>query len=137
MKITSEMLENAKKIENLEELVALAKEKEIDATEERIKEFYETNHKSGELNDDELDNVAGGWCYNGGRPIITVGEQHDCFVCKWCANKNKEDLRSYVGTVHSCSARNRYLETVNNCDNCRYCIYEDGLWLCDNPANRK
>ena len=58
MKITSEMLENAKKIENLEELVALAKEKEIDATEERIKEFYETNHKSGELNDNELDNES-------------------------------------------------------------------------------
>ena len=89
-KITSEMLEKAKATESAEELIRLAKEKDVDVTEEQIRRFYAMNNKSGELADDELNNVAGGWCYNNGRPVITLGEQHECFVCKYCGLSRKD-----------------------------------------------
>ena len=149
MKITSEMLEKAKTVEPVEELIRLAKEKEVEVTEEQIRKFYEMNHKTGELSDDELNNVAGGWCYNDGRPVITVGEQRDCFVCKECGlpfkgsdyyDEGKNFGPSAFGRAHTCTYGlvEGYSRTyICNCGNCKYCIYEKGLWLCDNPENRK
>ena len=149
MKITSEMLEKAKTVEPVEELIRLATEKEVEASEEQIRKFYEMNHKSGELSDDELNNVAGGWCYNDGRPVITVGEQRDCFVCKECGlpfkgsdyyDEGKNFGPSAFGRAHTCTYGlvEGYSRTyICNCGNCKYCIYEKGLWLCDNPENRK
>lgn len=43
------------------ELLALAKENGIEMTEEQAKEYFaKLNTKTGELADDELDNVSGG-----------------------------------------------------------------------------
>ena len=133
MKITSEMLEKAKTVEPVEEFIRLATEKEVEVTEEQIRRFYAMNHNSGELADDELNNVAGGWCYNDGRPVITVGEQHDCFVCAECGDTIEDSHYDMYGYMHMCHYKNRNI--VNNCGNCKYCIYEKGLWLCNNPAN--
>ena len=57
-----EMLLKAKEVKTVEELLALAKENGIGATEEEIRNYFEQTHKTGELEDDELDNVAGGGC---------------------------------------------------------------------------
>ena len=62
-KFTPELLEKAKQAKSPEELIALAKESNIELTEEQAKEYLEKlNPKIGELADDELDNVAGGGC---------------------------------------------------------------------------
>ena len=66
MNFTPEMLNIAKNAKTAEELIALAKENNIEATEEEIKAYFEANNKTGELADDELDNVAGGGCGGGG-----------------------------------------------------------------------
>ena len=62
MELTKEMLTKAKETKTVEELVALAKENAIELTFEEAEEHFARLHKSGELSDDELDNVAGGGC---------------------------------------------------------------------------
>jgi len=66
MNFTPEMLNAVKNAKTAEELIALAKENNIEATEEEIKAYFEQTHTTGELADDELDNVAGGGCGGGG-----------------------------------------------------------------------
>ena len=57
-----EMLLKAKEAKSAEELLAIAKENGMELTEESAKAYYEQFHKTGELDDNELDNVAGGGC---------------------------------------------------------------------------
>ena len=60
MKISKELLEKAKQAKTAEELLEMAKTENINFTaEEAAKAFAELN-KSGELSDEELDNVSGG-----------------------------------------------------------------------------
>lgn len=66
MKISKELLEKAKTAKSAEELLEMAKTEKIELTaEEAAKAFAELN-KSGELSDEELDNVAGGGCGGSG-----------------------------------------------------------------------
>ena len=58
--ITDALTEKAKKAKNIEELMALAKEHDIQLTEEGAKKIFVSLHGSMELGDEELDNVAGG-----------------------------------------------------------------------------
>lgn len=59
--LTPEMIEKAKEAKSAEELRALAKKNGVEMTEEEAKAYYlQLNPPSGELDDDELDNVAGG-----------------------------------------------------------------------------
>ena len=60
MTISKELLEKAKTAKSAEELLEMAKTENINFTaEEAAKAFAELN-KSGELSDEELDNVSGG-----------------------------------------------------------------------------
>ena len=60
MKISKELLKKAKTAKTAEELLEMAKAENIEiSAEEAAKAFAELN-KTGELSDDELDNVAGG-----------------------------------------------------------------------------
>ena len=69
MKMNNELIAKAKQAKNPEELLALAKENGVELTEESAKSYFnQLNPKTGELADDELDNVAGGGCQsNNGR----------------------------------------------------------------------
>ena len=69
-----ELILKAKTAKSEEELLALAKENGMELSEESVRAYFEQMHKTGELADDELDNVAGGWCYNHGKPVVTVEE---------------------------------------------------------------
>ncbi len=112
-KITPELIEKAKQAKTPEELIAIAKENGTELTEESAKAYFAQLHKTGELNDDELDNVAGGGCRTkDGRMVVTV--THFCIYCI-----TKEPGISQI------------------CSHCKYCSYEKGLWLCNNPKNIK
>ena len=78
MKFTDNLLAEAKRARSAEELLTLAKENGIEMTiEEAEANFAVLGGKTGELADEELDNVAGGACrYKDGRPVVTVA--HDC-----------------------------------------------------------
>ena len=59
--LTPEMIEKAKAAKSAEELLALAKENGVEMTvDEAATYFAQLNPTSGELSDDDLDNVAGG-----------------------------------------------------------------------------
>ena len=59
--LTPEMIEKAKAAKSAEELLALAKANGVEMTaDEAATYFAQLNPTSGELSDDDLDNVAGG-----------------------------------------------------------------------------
>ena len=61
MEMNNELIAKAKKTATVEELLALAKENQVELSEEDAKMYFELlQPKTGELSDDELDNVAGG-----------------------------------------------------------------------------
>ena len=60
MKFTDEILEKAKTAKSAEELLAMAKAENIELTEEEAAKAFAELNKSGELSDEELDNVSGG-----------------------------------------------------------------------------
>ena len=124
MEMNRELVEKAKKAESKEELIAMAKENGTELTPESAEAYFKLLHpKTGEVSDDELENVSGGGCYNKGRLVVTT--QFSCW--DWhCKNGcDKEVVQTPFYTV------------CKNCGNiyaCKYCSYEKGLWLCNNPT---
>ena len=60
MKLTNELIEKAKTAKTAEELLEMAKAENIEMTAEEAAKVYAELHKTGELSDEELDNVSGG-----------------------------------------------------------------------------
>ena len=60
MKYSKELIEKAKTAKTAEELLAMAKAENIEMTAEEAAKYFAELHKTGELSDEELDNVAGG-----------------------------------------------------------------------------
>ena len=58
-----EMIEKARTAKSAEELLELAKANNVEMTADEAKTYFaQLGSKSGELDDDELDNVSGGGC---------------------------------------------------------------------------
>ena len=62
MKLTKELIEKAKTANTAEELLAMAKAENIELSAEEAEKAFAELDKTGELSDEELNNVAGG-CY--------------------------------------------------------------------------
>ena len=60
MEISKELIEKAKTANTAEELLAMAKAENIEMTAEEAAKVFAELHKTGELSDEELDNVSGG-----------------------------------------------------------------------------
>ena len=58
--MSKENIEMAKEAKSVEELLALAKENNYPLTEEEAQNYFNQFHATGELSDDELDQVGGG-----------------------------------------------------------------------------
>ena len=71
--ITPELIEQAKKAESVEALLALAKENNVILTAEQAENLFAEWHTTRELSDDELDSVAGG-CGEDGNICPECGE---------------------------------------------------------------
>ena len=84
--LTPEMIEKAKAAKSAEELLELAKANGVEMTADEAKTYFaQLNPKSGELDDDDLDAVAGGGCgyASDGRRIVDMGGRcHTSFECK-------------------------------------------------------
>ena len=119
-----ELLAKAKKAKTPEELITLAKENDFEMTEESANAYFKQLHpKTGEISDDELDNVSGGGCHtDDGRLVISV--MHYCD--EWRCKKDGSQCDIYGPMVYcntcGCGAF---------CNTCQYCTYEKGLWLCN------
>ena len=104
MQFSKELIEKAKTAKTPEELLAMAKAEKVELTEEEaVKAFAELN-KTGELSDEELDNVSGG-C---GRDYEPSGETPKFHVGDRLAMVHPVIGRSiavrvtYVSSVKSC-----------------------------------
>lgn len=102
-----------------------------EATLEEFDEFMKDAERiSGELSDDELENVAAGkkcmTIYKEGRPVVTVLNDCQQFMCGKC---NHPDGYFEIGVCANCG-------TPAWCVNCRFCKYEGGLWLCYNDKRK-
>ena len=105
--LTPEMIEKAKAAKSAEELLVLAKENGVEMTaDEAATYFAQMNPKSGELDDDDLDAVAGGACGGGVRVgdnvRVTSGE-----TCPTCGGN--------VGTVKAVGAMSVGAVVCQNC----------------------
>ncbi len=60
--MTNEMIGKAKECKSAEELLALAKENNVEMTEKQAAELFASINQEGELSDDELNSAAGGGC---------------------------------------------------------------------------
>ncbi len=124
--MNKELLVKAKKAKTPEELLCLAKENGEEITEESAKAYFELLHpQTGEIADEELDNVSGGGCYKGDKLVVSAMHFCDEWCCKNDGSKGNDFLYC------------RKCGVAAFCHSCRYCTYEKGLWLCSNPANMK
>ena len=85
--ITPEIIEKAKAAKSVEELLEIAKANNIEMIEDEAKTYFaQLNPKSGEIDDDDLDAVAGGGCKSksSGRIIVTSGCK--CFTGQYQLN---------------------------------------------------
>lgn len=131
-----ELIAKAKHAATPEELLKLAKENGTELTEESAQSYFELLHpKSGEISDDELDNVAGGGCYKkgDGRLITTVGNICKSWRCKDDGSKYVRSEAVGLGICYICSKCKKW----GSCRTCKFCSYEKGLWLCNNPDKMK
>ena len=94
MELNNELITRARCAKTPEEIMTFAKENGEEISEESAKAYFEQLHpKTGELSDEELDNVAGGGCYSdNGRLETTCG-----YKCK-----HYEDGRSTFGVKGTC-----------------------------------
>lgn len=124
----TEMIEKAKAAKSAEELIALAKESGVEMTaDEAATCFAQLNPKSGELDDDELDSVAGGACSDGRRVVDMGGRCHSSFECKNGCGHNVDTIEE---KCRACGAEWR-------CYNCVSVSFEGGKMYCNNPKMGK
>ena len=102
MNFNAEMIEKAKAAKSAEELLEIAKDNGEEMTADEAKSYFaQLNPKSGELDDDDLDNVAGGACAKTEQArdaSEAVGEM-DCPLCArytgWRINRKQKDKTSF------------------------------------------
>ena len=109
--LTPEMIEKAKAAKSAEELLELAKASNVEMTaDEAATYFAQLNPKSGELDDDDLDAVAGG-CggSDNDRPVVGVGDTVQITseaACPACGGKigtvSKKHSRGYCIKCKEC-----------------------------------
>ena len=129
MELNKELLAKAKNAKTPEELIALANENGMEMTEESAEAYYNLLHpQNGEVSDDELGNVAGGGCHNGGKLVVSVMHYCDEWRCK--DDGSQCDIDGILVNCNTC-------RVAAYCFSCKYCSYEKGLWLCNNPVNMK
>ena len=111
--LTPEMIEKAKVAKSAEELLALSKASNVEMTaDEAATYFAQLNPKSGELDDDELDAVAGGACADSNdndNPVVGVGDTVQITsraACPACGGKigtvSKKHSRGYCIKCKEC-----------------------------------
>ncbi len=101
MELNGEMIKKARTAKNAEELMRLAKENGIEMTPSEAEDNFDKLNPtlSGELSDDDLDDVAGGGCGKGKKKPASKFEIGAC-VCI-TALKNSPMITRYSGTVKS------------------------------------
>ena len=133
---TPELIEKARQANSPEELLALAKESGIELSEDKAKEYFEQLNRSGELSDEELDNVSGGGCYyKDGRLVVTVHYKCQRWTCKDCGAEVPDCGAEHNYHVCFVTGEKRYWDRA--CKNCKMKTNKGARMLCNHPLNYK
>ncbi len=111
--LTNEMLQKAKESKTADELLNLAKENDYSLTEEQATEKFDEWNKTGELADEELENVAAGGTYGVDIKDLYIGQNvglWDDFSTQQCETCHSE---RYI--VVMLEKEKAYLRCVNGC----------------------
>ena len=132
---TEEMIEQAKAAKSAEELIEIAKASGVEMnSDEAATYFAQLGPTSGELSDDDLDNVAGGGCGDsapeGMKKIGAFTNANSCKnrECISCGERSSKPTGDGYGT-HVCGI----CGTVVSCSNCKFFTKIDGTKYCTNP----
>lgn len=135
---TAEQIEQAKRAASAKELLSLAKEFGMEMTEEEAKLYFaQLNPASGELSDNELDNVSGGGCKtSGGHTVVTSAKK--CFTGKWeCVrtihNKGTPAEVTVWENTRNLSLRKTWWNMSHDhgrCGNCKWLEFNGGTGYC-------
>ena len=115
--LTPEMIEKAKAAKTADELLEIAKENNVEMTAgEAATYFAQLNPKSGEIDDDDLDNVAGGaMCkeYDGNTDVGKTVRITDGTVCSNCGGNmgTLEWSDAYHALYIKCTCGQKYKNT--------------------------
>ena len=124
--LTSEMIEKAKAVKSAEELLALAKENNVEMTaDEAATYFAQLNPQSGELDDDALNGVAGGGCAENKQNKANEKEAIKSVTCPHCGKVGDFFVHMEVvdGYIWACSTC-RLIGTINADDG--YSVFHNG-----------
>ena len=133
---TPEMVEKARAAKSADELVALAKENNVELTGEEAKIYFtQLNAKSGELSDEELDNVAGGGCKSAsGRTVVTSGCEcfNGCYQSILRSSSGGWKTSADVVRKDNLLVRSLWYEfsCKNTCGSCRFLEFEGQTGVC-------
>lgn len=139
-----ELMEKAKEAKTPEELLALAKEADMELSPQEAEETFALLNKKGELSDEELDNVAGGGCDTtvNGKSYRVVTNRLECFTGEYKSNWEwvyAENGISKVkkGPVHAtdhyrlrCIWQSIWVDDASVCGNCRWLGFNGGIGYC-------
>ena len=102
----AEMIEKAKTVKSAEELLELAKANGMEITADEAKTYFaQLNPKSGELDDDDLDAVAGGTDKNK-EGYVKVDKNDECLCGEY---------ESSPTPIHSNTKDGRHCGTCKHC----------------------
>ncbi len=125
----NDILKKAKEAKSVEELIEIAKDNGITLSREEAEEHFASLHKNGEIEDDELDSVAGGACHTtyNGKKYTVVTSACKCFTGMY-------EKTPYT-TFDDFAYANWYHYSGDGCcGHCRYLWIEKGLGFCSKTA---
>lgn len=114
--LTPELMEKAKAAKSAEELLSLAKENGIELAAEQANAYFERINASGELNDEELENVAGGGCDKNYDPAVVIANRCNDWECILCGGRITPGTT--VNGDHNCPGTNILIDI--SCSRCKY-----------------
>ena len=139
--LKEEMIAKAKEAKSVEELLALAKANNVELTEEEAKAYFaQLNPKSGALDDDELDAVAGGGCETtvDGKKYTVVTNGCKCFTGQYLCNVGvtignlgKTYFELTIRTDNEGLRKFWLTDKQGVCGSCAHLGFKDGLGYCE------
>lgn len=133
-----EVMDRARRAKNPEELLALARELNMEVTAAEAEETFAMLHKKGELSDQELENTAGGGCDTtvNGKNYTVVSAGTSCFTWQYTPNYLFDEFGvptdGPLYTTDHKSLRDtwQYFAAHECCGRCRWLGFKGGIGYC-------
>ncbi len=129
--MTEELIKKAKEAKSVEDLIILAKDNGIELQEKEAEAYFESLHKSGEIEDDELDSVSGGACHITsnyfGKKCTVVTSACKCFTGMYERDKSRTAADDWYGPWFKFSRE-------GCCGYCTNLWIQDGIGYCCKTA---